>query len=73
MKTYISSDPEIFGGAPVVKGTRIPIERIIFLIKDGFTLNGIHKQYPHIALDTLQGVIGELLNQVTQKTHASLS
>lgn len=72
-KRYIATDPDILGGAPVIKGTRIPVERIAFLLKDGFTLSGIHKLYPHVNLETLRGVIDDVFKQLTTKQHASIS
>jgi uncharacterized protein (DUF433 family) len=50
MGKYIISDPDILGGTPVIKGTRVPIGRILFLLKDGYTLEAIHEDYPHIDL-----------------------
>ena len=41
MKKYITSNPDIMGGAPVIAGTRVPIARILYLIKDGLTLEQI--------------------------------
>ncbi len=38
MGNYIISDPEILGGTPVIKGTRVSVGRILFLLKDGYTL-----------------------------------
>lgn len=72
MKTYIVSDPKILGGAPVIKGTRIPIERVKFLINDGFNLEGIHKQYPHVSMNTLRGVLDELF-AIKNSSNVSLS
>ncbi len=73
MRSYITSDPDILGGTPVIKGTRIPVEKITFFIKDGFNLTGIQKLYPHVDLGTLKGVIDELFGQLEQKRNASLS
>jgi uncharacterized protein (DUF433 family) len=56
MGKYIISDPDILGGTPVIKGTRVPIGRILFLLKDGYTLEAIHEDYPHIDLPT--GALG---------------
>ena len=60
MSTYISSDPKILSGTPVIAGTRIPVSRIIFLLKDGYTLEAIHREYPHVNLNTLDAVIEEV-------------
>jgi uncharacterized protein (DUF433 family) len=34
MKHYISSDPTILSGMPVITGTRVPIARILSLLKE---------------------------------------
>lgn len=51
-------------GAPVVVGTRVPIARIVYLLKDGFTIGQINKQFPHVGLKKLRGAIGELAQKV---------
>ena len=42
---YISSTPEILSGMPVITGTRVPIARILFLLKEGYLLEEIHHQF----------------------------
>ena len=59
MKKYISSDPAILSGMPVITGTRVPIARILSLLKDGFTLSEIQEQFDHISLQTLEGALEE--------------
>lgn len=69
MNQYISSDPNILGGKPVIKGTRIPVDQILFLLKDGFTIQGIHELYPHVGEKAIEGTIDEtvkLLNNAAQ-------
>lgn len=69
MNKYISLDPKILGGKPVIKGTRIPVDQILFLLKDGFTIEGIHELYPHVNEQTIEGTIDEaakLINNVMQ-------
>lgn len=69
MDKYISSDPNILGGKPVIKGTRIPVDQVIFLLKDGFTIESIHELYPHVSEKILEGVINEsmrLFNNAAQ-------
>lgn len=60
MRKYIVSDPDILGGKPVIKGTRIPIDQILFLLKDGFTIEAIHEQYPHVSIKTISSAIDEV-------------
>lgn len=64
MKTYITSDPEIMSGAPVIIGTRVPIAGIVYLLKDGFTIDQISKQFPHVGLKKLRGAMNELAYKV---------
>ena len=69
MSKYISSDPNILGGKPVIKGTRIPVDQILFLLKDGFTIPAIHELYPHVGEKTIERTIDEaveLINNATQ-------
>ena len=69
MDKYIASNPNILGGKPVIKGTRIPVDQILFLLKDGYTVQAIHELYPHVNEQTIEGTIDEtarLLNHATQ-------
>lgn len=62
MANYIVSKSNIMNGAPCIVGTRIPISRIIFLLKEGHTIDSIHEGYPHVPIKTLEGAIDELIN-----------
>ncbi len=44
---------------PVIKGTRVPIARILSLLKDGYTLEKIHEQFDHISLQTFEKALEE--------------
>lgn len=69
MKHYIISDPEILGGLPVIVGTRIPVEQILFLLNDGYPVEGIHELYPQVSVEALKGVIKEAAQIIN--THAT--
>ena len=60
MSKYISSEPTILSGMPVIAGTRVPVARILSLLKDGYTLKEIHDQFDHIGIKTLEGAINEV-------------
>ena len=70
MNQYIVSDPNIMGGAPVIKGTRVPIAVILHLLKQGYPLEVIHEDYPHIPLETLSGAVDEAIHVVNTTLHA---
>ena len=45
---------------PVIAGTRVPVARLLSLLKDGYTLEAIHDQFDHIGIKTLEGAIEEV-------------
>ncbi|MHB8484017.1 MAG: DUF433 domain-containing protein [Nitrospiria bacterium] len=70
MKHYISSTPAIMSGMPVVIGTRVPIARIIFLLKEGYTVPTIHGEFPHVPLQHIEGAVTELVKMLTDTEYA---
>lgn len=71
MKKYINSDPKILSGAPVITDTRVPIARILYLLKDGYTLEQISEQLPHVSSKTLKGALNELAQKVESKPYGT--
>ena len=73
LKKYISSDPEILGGSPVIAGTRIPIERLFHLLKQGYSLEALRKEYSWVDRKKIQYAVAYLVKagldafQKTQK------
>lgn len=61
LKKYITIDEDILGGAPVIAGTRIPIERIYELIKQGSSLEELQTQYPWVDKKKIQFTIACLM------------
>jgi len=49
----ISCDPGVLGGKPVIKGTRLAVEKIVELMAVGWTEAQIVENYPGIAHDDL--------------------
>ena len=68
---YIISDPTILSGMPVIKGTRVPVARILSLLKEGYLLEEIHHQFDHISLETLQGALEEAAVIINTTSHGS--
>ena len=65
MKKFISTTPDIMGGAPVVKGTRIPVVVLLYRLKEGYSINEIHKMYPWVDKKTLTGALDEAIETLT--------
>ena len=68
---YLNSDPDILGGQLVIKNTRVPLQRILFLLKDGYNVEAIHEEYPHIERTTLVGALDELEQMANKSLHGS--
>ncbi len=64
MKKYITSKPDVMGGVLCVAGTRIPIEVILYRLKEGYTLKDLHKMYPWVNLQKFEGVLEELAGKI---------
>lgn len=47
----IVSDPEILGGKPCIRGTRISVELILGWLAAGWTFEQVIDAYPHITRD----------------------
>lgn len=48
MKDIIEKNPKILGGTPVMKGTRIPVSRIMALIGMDYKLIQLKREYPSL-------------------------
>jgi uncharacterized protein (DUF433 family) len=51
MPTIIQTNPNILGGQPIIKGTRVPVARVLALIGLNYSLKDLKNEIPH--LDTL--------------------
>ena len=49
----IVCDPEICNGKPVVKGTRVPVQFIVEMLKAGHKPEDIHKEYPSVPMEVI--------------------
>ena len=45
---YITRNPDIMLGKPIIKGTRITVELIMRKLAGGYTIDKIIESYPHI-------------------------
>lgn len=51
---YIQRDPEIMGGEPVIRGTRVPVRTIAALIEDGESHDILREDCPHVPEDAYE-------------------
>jgi uncharacterized protein (DUF433 family) len=50
----IEMNPEIMGGKPVVRGTRIPVELVLRKLGAGMTPEAILTEHPRLTLDDIR-------------------
>ncbi|MBP2275083.1 MULTISPECIES: DUF433 domain-containing protein [Sphingomonas] len=56
-RDHIHSNPDILGGKPVVRGTRISVELILEYLTDGASVGEILEAYPHITEPDVRAAI----------------
>jgi uncharacterized protein (DUF433 family) len=66
----IVSDPEIMGGTPVFKGTRVPVDTWLDWLEDGYTIDDYLYSFPSVSKEQVVAVL-RLANKwlVTQARH----
>lgn len=50
MPEIIQTNPKVLGGQPVIKGTRIPIARVVALHIQGYKIKDLKNEYPYLKL-----------------------
>jgi uncharacterized protein (DUF433 family) len=55
-REYITVDPAVLGGKPVVRGTRIGVEFLLELFASGWTSEQIIENYPGVTAKGLAAV-----------------
>jgi uncharacterized protein (DUF433 family) len=50
----ITTDPEVMAGTPVIRGTRIPVERVIAPLAHTPDLADLFAAYPELTLDDVK-------------------
>lgn len=53
----IEVNPEVLGGKPVIRGTRISVELVLGLLAGGMTFDEILAEYPHLKRADLEAVV----------------
>jgi uncharacterized protein (DUF433 family) len=56
-QTYITLDPNILVGKPIIKGTRLAVEFIIDLLAQGWSIEEILRNYPGITREQIQACL----------------
>ena len=62
----MSVDPEILGGIPVFRGTRVPIKNLFDFLEAGRTTEFFLQQFPTVKKKQVQGVLKLAETTLTQ-------
>ncbi|MBI3290081.1 DUF433 domain-containing protein [Candidatus Microgenomates bacterium] len=68
MPDIIEENPKVMGGQPVIKGTRIPVARVVALHIQGYKLKDFKKDYPYLSLTNkdIKDIFGYYYHHVAQ-------
>ena len=71
IKYPVMSNPKILSGTPVIKGTRVPASLVLDLLKRGYTIELINKEYPSLSrrkLDAFLTLMADSFDVSSAKT-----
>ena len=57
MENAIVTDPNVLGGKPVIRGTRISVGFILKLVSSGWSIDKILENYPHLTREGINAAI----------------
>jgi uncharacterized protein (DUF433 family) len=57
LMSRVVTDPDVCGGQPCIRGTRIYIAIILDSLAEGLTPEQIIEEYPQLTLDDIQGAL----------------
>ena len=66
IKDYITTDPEVLGGQPVFKGTRVPIETLFLHLEKGVSLDEFLEDFPTVRREQALALLRHLKETLTE-------
>jgi uncharacterized protein (DUF433 family) len=67
VRDYISVDKEVLGGQPVFKGTRVPIQSLIWHLEKGVSLDDFLEDFPSVSKEQAVNVLEIASTLLTSK------
>ena len=67
IKDFININPEILGGQPVFRGTRVPIEALFMHLEKGISLDDFLDDFPSVTKEQAVAVLEIAEKLVTSK------
>ncbi len=72
MSKRIELKPDVMAGKPVIKGTRIPVEKIIQLLAHGLSFEEIQEDYPNLEEKDIQAALNYAAEALEEESVFSL-
>lgn len=66
-ESVIMSDPEILGGTPCFRGTRVPLDSLIDYLEAGDTLDEFLDNFPSVSRDAAIAALEEAKTLLTSR------
>ncbi|MCX6027821.1 MAG: DUF433 domain-containing protein [Chloroflexi bacterium] len=57
LRQYISLDPHVMAGKPVIRGTRIPMELVVRMLAQDILESDILREYPRLQPDDIRAAL----------------
>lgn len=70
MSELITVDPDILGGTPVFKGTRVPVKTLFEYLEDGLSLDYFVETFPSVTRKQTAAVLKLGLQRIEDELHA---
>ena len=71
MPNVIQIDPEVMGGAPVFRGTRVPIQTLFDYIEGEETIDEFLEDFPTVTKDQIIQLLEQLKDQAVKASRAA--
>ncbi|MCL4316228.1 MAG: DUF433 domain-containing protein [Gammaproteobacteria bacterium] len=69
-KKHIMIDPDVMGGKPVIKGTRVPVQVVVGALAGGMSVTEVCKEY-RLRLEDVQAALAYAAEVLAEeKVHA---
>jgi len=59
-ESAIISNPEILGGTPCFRGTRVPLQNLVDYLEGGDSIDDFLQQFPSVSRDQVKAAIEEM-------------
>jgi uncharacterized protein (DUF433 family) len=64
--TRITRNPGIYGGKPIIRGTRMPVDLIVDFLSNGDTAEEILDNYPDLTIEDIEAAVAFSEDEVVQ-------